>query len=119
MSSGSSSRSGAKPMALPPSIALRPSTKGSSMMPRNWFVSWNAPLLRAGRRLAREQRERVGEIGAGEPEDRHERGRQRAAVVEERVERIGDVALVGPRVPDWHSGRGDNPTDRAEVITLF
>src|SRR6516164_3977662 len=43
MSSGSSSRSGAKPMALPPSNALRPSTKGSSMIPRNWLVSWNAP----------------------------------------------------------------------------
>src|SRR5262249_61168787 len=51
-------------------------------------------LLRAGRRLAREQRERVGEVGAGETEDGHERGRQRAAIVEERVERIGDVALV-------------------------
>src|SRR6516165_3838248 len=51
-------------------------------------------LLRAGRRLAREQRERVGEVGAGETEDGHERGRQRAAIVEERVERVGDVALV-------------------------
>src|SRR5215472_14318438 len=44
MSSGSSSRSGAKPIApLPPAPnALRPSTKGSSMTPRNWLVSWNA-----------------------------------------------------------------------------
>jgi len=43
MSSGSSSRSGAKPIALPPPIPLLPSTNGSSMMPRNWLVSWNAP----------------------------------------------------------------------------
>src|SRR5262249_19600816 len=51
-------------------------------------------LLRAGRRFARELRERVAEIDAGEPEDIHECGRQRAAVVEERVERVGDVALI-------------------------
>src|SRR5262249_20387481 len=51
-------------------------------------------LLRAGRRFARELRERVAEIDAGEPEDMHGRGRQRAAVVEERVDRVGDVALV-------------------------
>src|SRR5262249_30720086 len=51
-------------------------------------------LLAAGRSFAREQRERVGEIGAGEAEDGRERGRQRAAVVEEGVERVGDVALA-------------------------
>src|SRR5262249_61949932 len=51
-------------------------------------------LLAAGRRFAREQRERVGEIGAGEAEDGHEVGRQRAAVVEEGVERVGAVCLV-------------------------
>src|SRR5262249_5978049 len=51
-------------------------------------------LLRAGRRFAREQRERVGEIGAGEIEQGEEIRRQRAAVVEECVDRIGDVALV-------------------------
>jgi len=43
MSSGSSARAGAKPMAPPPPTPPRPSTKGSSMTPRNWFVSWNAP----------------------------------------------------------------------------
>jgi len=51
-------------------------------------------LLRAGRRFAGELRERVAEIDAGEPEDIRERGRQRAAVVEECVDRVGDVALV-------------------------
>src|SRR5262249_38084682 len=34
-------------------------------------------LLRAGRGFAREQRQRIGEIGSREPEDRDERGRQR------------------------------------------
>ena len=40
MSSGTSSRSGAKPSAGPPAppTPLRPSTNGSSMMPRNWLV---------------------------------------------------------------------------------
>src|SRR6516165_1973375 len=42
MSSRSSWRSGAKPIALPPRAWPLPSTKGSSMMPRNWLVSWNA-----------------------------------------------------------------------------
>jgi hypothetical protein len=53
-----------------------------------------AGLLRAGRGLAGELRERVAEIGAGQSEDGDEAGRQRAAVVEEAVERIGDVELV-------------------------
>ena len=35
------------------------------------------------------------EIAAGEAEHVHEIGRQRAAVVEEAVERVGDVPLVG------------------------
>ena len=38
--------------------------------------------------------ERVGEIAAGEAEERHESRRQRAAIVEEVVERIADVELV-------------------------
>src|SRR5262245_29362465 len=53
-----------------------------------------AHLLRPGRRLAREECERIGEIGAGETEDGEEVGWQRAAIVEEGVERVGDVALV-------------------------
>jgi hypothetical protein len=63
------------------------------MMPRNWLVSWNAPCC-APVAASPELRERIGEIGAGEPEDGHECWRQRAAVVEEGVERIGDVTLV-------------------------
>jgi hypothetical protein len=51
-------------------------------------------FLRAGRCLAREQRQRIGEIAAGEAEERAEVGRQRAAIVEEAVDRGGDVLLV-------------------------
>src|SRR5262249_21568524 len=51
-------------------------------------------LLRAGRRFAREQRERAAEIDAAEGADARECRRQGAAIVEERVERVGDVALV-------------------------
>jgi hypothetical protein len=43
MSSGSVSRSGAKPNAGPlvPAVPLLPSTKGSSISDRNWLVIWN------------------------------------------------------------------------------
>jgi hypothetical protein len=51
-------------------------------------------LLRAGRGFSGEQRERIAETDAGEPEDGDESRWQRAAVVEEGIERIGDVALV-------------------------
>jgi hypothetical protein len=57
-------------------------------------------LLRAGCRFARKQRERVGEIGAGEPEDAHEAGRQRTAVIEEGVERLGDISLIDAQAAD-------------------
>jgi len=49
-------------------------------------------LLAAGRSFPGEECQRIGEIGAGEIEDREEVRRQRAAVVEEGVERVGDVA---------------------------
>jgi len=51
-------------------------------------------LLAAGRGFAREQRQRVGEVAAGEIEDRKEVCWQRPAVVEEIVDRIGNVLLV-------------------------
>ena len=72
-------------------------------------------LLRAGRGFARQQRKRVGEIAAGEAEDGEEAGRQRAAVVEERVDGGGDALLVAAQpcaLPErggevqQHVGRG-------------
>src|SRR3954467_6922223 len=95
MSSGSASRSGAKPSAGPG--APGPATSVDERIEHQ--VEELAPhleagLLRAGRGLAGELRERVAEIGAGQSEDRDEAGRQRAAVVEKAVERIGDVELV-------------------------
>src|SRR5262249_61337782 len=75
---------------------------------------WKRRLLTAGRGLARDQRQRVGEVAAGESEDADEAGRQRAAVVEETVERGGDVLLIdaqagaaepGGEIQD-HVGRG-------------
>src|SRR5262249_15353227 len=56
-----------------------------------------ADLLRAGRCFAGDLRERVAEIGASEPEDGDETGRQRAAVVEEIVERARGILLVLPQ----------------------
>ena len=60
-------------------------------------------------------RERIGEIAAGEAEQRHEGGRQRAAVVEEIVEGIGDIELVdaqgsgAERCPARYAGAGGAP----------
>ena len=51
-------------------------------------------LLRAGRGFAGKLVQRSGEIAAGEAEERHEGRRQRAAVVEEVVDRMADVELV-------------------------
>ena len=51
-------------------------------------------LLGAGRGLARKLGERIAEIAAGQAEHAHESRRQRAAAVEEVVERIGDVPLI-------------------------
>ena len=96
MSSGSASRSGAKPSAGPPAPAIppRPSTNGSSMSPRNWPPSWNAPCRAPVAASPESCESALREIAAGEAEHAHETGRQRAAVVEEVVERVGDVLLV-------------------------
>src|SRR2546430_12606891 len=96
MSSGSSSRSGAKPSAGPPAPrdAVPAVDERIEHDAEDLVGQLERRLLRAGRSFPREQRERVAEIDAGEPEDVRERGRQRAAVVEERVDRGGDVALV-------------------------
>ena len=51
-------------------------------------------LLAAGRGLAGELAQGIAEIAAGETEDADKAGRQRAAGVEEIVERARDVALV-------------------------
>ncbi len=51
-------------------------------------------LLRAGRSFARQLRERARQVAARQREHVDEVGRQRAAVVEEVVERSGDVLLV-------------------------
>ena len=53
-----------------------------------------ADFLRAGSGFAGELAQPAGEIGAGKPEDAHEARRQRTAIVEEIVERIGDIELV-------------------------
>ena len=64
------------------------------MSVRNMPVDWNARLLHAGRRLAGQLRQRIGERPPGEAEHADETGRQRAAVVEEVVDRARDVLLV-------------------------
>jgi hypothetical protein len=48
-------------------------------------------LLRAGRGFAGQLVQRGGEIVAGEIEERRKRQRQRAAIVEEVVDRVADV----------------------------
>src|SRR5205085_7539025 len=52
-------------------------------------------LLRAGGWFAGELVQRGGKVIAGQVEQRRERQRQRAAVVEEVVDRVADVELVG------------------------
>jgi len=52
-----------------------------------------ASLLRPGRRFARKKRQRIGEIGAGEGEQRQERRRERR-VVEEIIDGAGDGLMV-------------------------
>src|SRR5262249_60172737 len=51
-------------------------------------------LLRAGRGFAGKERQRAAEIAAGEAEQAREGRRQRAAAVEETIDRAGDVLLV-------------------------
>ena len=62
--------------------------------PEELVAHLECDLLAAGRGFAGELAQRIGEIAAGEAEYADEAGRQRAAVVEEAVERAGDVALV-------------------------
>src|SRR5262245_27050604 len=80
-----------------------------------------ADLLRVGGSFAGQLAQRVGKIAAGEAEDSHEGGRQRAAAVEEVVERISDVTLVDAEAaaerawPTWPTGlaeRGGEVQDR-------
>ena len=52
-----------------------------------------AGLLRPGRRFARKKRQRIGEIGAGEGEQRQERRRERR-VVEEIIDGAGDGLMI-------------------------
>ena len=60
--------------------------------PEELVADLECALLRAGRGFAGELAQRIGEIAAGESEHADEAGWQRAAVVEEAVERGGDVA---------------------------
>jgi hypothetical protein len=53
-----------------------------------------ADSLRAGGGFAGELAQRIGEIAAGEAEDGHEGGRQRAAIIEKGVEGVGDIELI-------------------------
>src|SRR5216683_2789487 len=94
-SSGMSERSGAKPIAGPaaPPTPPRPSTNGSSMMPRNWLINWNAPCCAP---VAASPGSSVSarKVRASEIEQAEEAEWQRAAIVEEGVYRIGDGLLV-------------------------
>jgi len=62
-------------------------------------------LLRAGRGLAGKLVEGSGEIAAGQPIERHECGRQRAAVVEEVVDRPADAELIAGEGRECRVGR--------------
>ena len=97
MSSGSASRSGAKRERGPAGAggAAAAIDEGIEHQPEELVGHLERDLLAAGRGFAGELAQRIAEIAAGEAEDRHEAGRQRAAVVEEVVERAGDVLLVG------------------------
>src|SRR5215831_15157348 len=62
-------------------------------------------LLCAGRGLAGKLVQGIDEIAAGQPIERHECWRQRAAVVEEVVDRTADVELVDGEGRQWRAGR--------------
>src|SRR5262245_63393392 len=62
-------------------------------------------LLRTGRGLAGKLVQGIGEIAAGQPIERHECGRQPAAVVEEVVDRTADVELIAGEGLRWRGGR--------------
>ena len=93
---GTASRSGAKPIAGPLSAgrAAAAVDEGIEHQPEELVGHLERDLLAAGRGFAGELAQRIAEIAAGEAEDREEAGRQRAAVVEEGVERGSDVLLV-------------------------
>src|SRR5262245_16570492 len=62
-------------------------------------------LLRAGRGLAGKLVQGSDEIAAGQPIERHECGRQRAAVIEEVVDRPADAELIAGEGRQWRGGR--------------
>ena len=66
--------------------------EGIEHQPEELVGHLECDLLAAGRGFAGELAQRIAEIAAGEAEDADEAGRQRAAVVEEVVERGGDVS---------------------------
>ena len=79
---------------------------GSVSTPMNMVHRIEGGLLRAGRGFAGKLVQRSGEIVAGEVEERHEGRRQRAAIVEEVVDRMADVELVnGEDSGSWRSRR--------------
>src|SRR5262249_33055195 len=65
-----------------------------------------ADFLRTGRGLAGKLVQGSGEIGAGQPIERYECRRQRAAVVEEIVDRAADVELGDAEWRQRRVGRG-------------
>ena len=86
--------SGAKPIANPLSLMLlRPLTKGSSIR-----LGIGGELKREslcpGRTFPRQLRKRVDQVVTAESKQSNERRRQRATVVKEIVNRIGDIKLV-------------------------
>src|SRR5262249_50851616 len=62
-------------------------------------------LLRAGRGFAGKLVQGSDEIAAGQPIERHECGRQRAAVVEEVVDRPADAELIAGEGRQCRAGR--------------
>jgi hypothetical protein len=92
MPSGNSSRSGAKPMALPIHAASAVDERIEHEV-EELVGELEPSSLRTRRHLAREQRERIAEIGAGEGEQRQERRRERR-VVEEIIDGAGDGRVI-------------------------
>src|SRR5215831_20503012 len=96
MSSESSSRSGAKPSAGPPAPAMLflPSTKGSSMTPRNWLVSWNAPCWAPVAASPESSVSALPRLTPVRPKMFANAPGSVPPLLKKGVDRVGDVALV-------------------------
>src|SRR5262245_41920416 len=107
MSGGMVSRSGAKPSAglVGAADPAAPIDEGIEHHIQELVGELEGDLLRAGRGLAGKLVQGSDEIAAGQPIERHECGRQRAAVVEEVVDRPADAELIAGEGRQWRGGR--------------